>query len=107
MASFGVPVPLPEGGFDRYASIMEPSLNSAIMHCANDADLVVAVGVRTDTVRGFDTSGSEVWQSALSGITPEEYQLEPAFGYAGESEGSHVAASAVRWSESSLLVQYR
>ncbi|MEX2529223.1 MAG: 6-bladed beta-propeller [Gemmatimonadota bacterium] len=104
---FRAPIPLPEGGFDRYASIMEPSLNSAILHCARDVGLVVTAGFRSDTVRAFEPSGSELWHRALSGITPEQYQLEPVFGYASESAGAHVGVSAVRWSEGSLLVQYR
>ena len=100
-------VPVDEAEFGMYTFIAEPSINSGRLLCSGAWDRIISVPLRQDTVRAFSASGSPVWQHAVKGIVPEGYQVEPVFGFASESGGSHVAVSAMRWDETAVLVQYR
>lgn len=94
------------------AQVAEIVMNSGMLLCLVDRSLVVSAGLRSNIVRAYSTvDGSLVWEVSLPGVDPEPYELEPAPGIAGgfplESDGAHVGVSLVRWSDESLIVQYR
>ncbi len=53
--------------------------------------------------------GSFLWETVVANLQPEKYTVEEGRppGFQNPTEGAHVAASAVRLSSESILVQFR
>jgi len=110
--SFGRAVRLDEVEYGVMTPFAEPLMNSGMLLCVEDRSQVLSLPLRSDTVRSYSAEDATlVWATAVEGIHPERYQLNPVPGISGgfeqESEGSHVALSMVRWSDETFLVQYR
>jgi len=99
--SWQTPHPPSEGDLGGLTPIAEIVMNSGMLLCAEDQSRIVAVGLRSETVRAYSLDGALLWERQIEGLVPERYE-----DLGNPSDGTHVGISLVRWSEGSALIQF-
>ena len=110
LRSFGT---LPDAPGSELFGYFQPYVSARLLAgpfvCVSEPDLVVSVAAGLPTIEAFHLDGSLAWRTTLEDFNPVIYRttgnraLRATFN---PETGSHLARSAVRWTQNSLLVQY-
>jgi hypothetical protein len=98
-----------EQAFGNYTDIVRAQSSAGHVLCAADRQLVVSIDQFSASVRAYSPAGDSIWATDVPNIRPVRFIIDEQ-GELGleetSDEGLHFGRTVVRWSASSVLVQY-